>query len=335
MSTSNFRKFLHGLAVFAVLVVVFEGLVMMIPDKIVADVAQQSGMELKNERALAPGNLDAVILGDCFFFAGVNPSVLDEKLNIRSFNFAINRVQTYLMSYVLLKDILEHSAQPPRLIILGVHASSLYYPLEMDIDTMRQTILPFFRVSKNLLDELPMELKMQVMWHDILTKVPSLHKQYLLRGDWLRSIASFDQARHDRFEKELFEDRGYFNEDLVPHPPKMRITFDFPSREKTIQSHNDRYIRKILELAQKSGIKVVLVTNSYRQDFMEHIKHNINFDVEYFTSLRGVYPNVIGVLDMHGTVTDFDRYVDITHLDGKGAFLFTEHLAEKIKQLAW
>lgn len=335
MSTSSFDQFRSGLAVFALLVIIFEGLVMLIPDKIVTDAAQQGGMELKNERALAPGRLDAVILGDCFFFAGVNPAVLDEKLNIHSFNFAINRVQTYLMSYVLLKDILEHSAQPPRLIILGVHASSLYYPLDMDIDIMRQTILPFFRVSKNLLDELPMELKMQVIWHDILTKVPSLHKQYLLRGDWVRSIASFDQAKHDRFEKELAENGGFFNEDLVPHPPKMRIGFDFPSREKTIQAHNDRYIRKILELAQKRGIKVIIVTNSYRQDFMEHIKHNINFDVEYFTSLRGIYPNVIGVLDMHSTVTDFDRYVDITHLDGKGASLFTENLAEKIKRLAW
>ena len=70
---SSFKDFLRGLVVFAVLVVAFEVTVSFIPDTIVADVAQQGGMKLKNDRAFNPGDLDVVILGDCFFFAGRFP----------------------------------------------------------------------------------------------------------------------------------------------------------------------------------------------------------------------------------------------------------------------
>lgn len=335
LSTSSFKTFLQGLAVFAVLVIIFEGAVMSIPEEIVVDVAQQSGMRIKNDRAFNPGDLDVVILGDCFFFAGVNPAILDEQLGSRSFNFATNRAQTYMMSYVLLKNILQQAPHHPKLIILGVHATSLYYPLTMDMDVLRQTILPYFSVSADLLNELPFSLRMQTIWHHMLTRIPSLKKQYLLRGNWPQLIAHFDRSNHTRMEQSLAENRGFFNEDLVPHQAKIPINFYLPVRDMTIQSYNGRYIKKILELARENGIKVVLVTNSYREDFMQYMNYNIQFDLEYFEGLQRAYPNVIAVLDMHNTVTDFDRYADITHLDGQGAVMFTEDLAQKLKQLHW
>ena len=335
MFTSSFKDFLRGLVVFAVLVVAFEVTVSFIPDTIVADVAQQGGMKLKNDRAFNPGDLDVVILGDCFFFAGINPAVLVPLLNVRSFNFAVNRAQTYLMSYVLLEQLLSRTQRPPRLIILGVHATSLYYPLTMDIDVLRQTILPFFDSSSTLLNELPIPLKMQTLWHAALTRIPSLKKQYLLRGHWPDLIKNFDRARYVRVEQSLAENRGFFNEDLTGSRQTLRVNFNLPAEDTTIQAYNDRYIRKILARAAESGIKVVLVTNSYRKDLAEHVNYNIMFDVSYFETLKNSYPGVIGILDMHHVVPDPSRYVDITHLDNEGAAIFTRELAERIRQLDW
>ncbi len=335
MFTSSFKNFLRGLAVFAVLVIVFETMVSLIPDEIGADVVLLGGMKIKNERALNPGDLDVVILGDCFFFGGVNPNVLDPILNVRSFNFAVTRAHSYMMSFVLLEDILSRAKRPPRLIILGVHATSLYHPLTMDIDVLRETILPFSGVSSNLLNELPVPLKMQTLWHDALTRIPSIRKQYLLRGHWPYLMTHFDRARYMRIKQSLAENRGYFNEDLLGFRQTLRVNFNLPAEDTTIRAYNDRYIRKILARAAKSGIKVVLVTNSYRKDLAEHLNYNIMFDVSYFETLKNSYPGVIGILDMHHVVSDPERYVDTTHLDNKGAAIFTSELAERIRQLDW
>jgi hypothetical protein len=335
LSISSFKNFLFGLGIFLVLVFVLEVIVSRIPDEIVADVAEQCGMRYKNEKSLNPGELDALILGDCFFFAGVNPQQLDNQLNIRSLNLAMNRVQTYMASYVLFKNVVQHAPHPPRLVILGVHASSLFFPLDMNMDVLRQTIIPTFRISGNLLNELTFKMKVQVLWHYGLTRVPTLNKQYLLRGNWPYLISHFDQSRYLHFEKNIAENKGFFNEDLMGHRQKFRINFKLPAVDTPIREYNDRYIKKILELASTHGIKVVLVTNSYRKDFTEHINYNIMFDVEYFEKLRSIYPAVIGVLNMHDVVLDPDRYVDITHLDGQGAALFTDELARRIKPLIW
>lgn len=336
MSTFSFSNFLRGLIFFVVLVIIFEGVVSYIPDEMVADVAQQSGMRIKNEQSLKPSEVwDILILGDCFFFAGVNPAVLDQMLNVRSFNLAVNRVQTYMISYVLFNNVVKHSFRKPRLIVLGVHASSLYYPLKMDIDTLRQTVLPFFDVSDVLLNELSFKLKAQVLWHHWLTKVPSIKKQYLLRDNWLSLVRHFEREKYSRIEESLSSNRGFFNEDLTGQRQQFRVNFNLPAEDTSIREYNDRYIKKILESAGSLGIKVVLVTNSYRNDLAQRINYNIMFDVDYFEELKRLYPCVIGVLNMHDVVPDPDKYVDITHLDGKGAAIFTEELARRIKMLSW
>lgn len=333
LSTFNFDNFTRALKIFVVLVLCFEAGVSFIPEELSADVGMNMGMEIKNKRSLDPGKMDVVVLGDCFFFAGTIPHVLDTELDVSSFNFATNRSQTYLISYLLFKRILNHANNLPRLVIVGVHDTSLFWDLSIDKETLRTTILPFFNVSFDLLAELPLHLKTFTVLHQIKTMLPSLKKQYLLRENWPDLWRNFDSENYFRISESIEKEKGYANEDLGEHPSKA---YDFSSVKMDcvfIRELNDKYIRKILDLAQQHGVKAILVSNSYRRDLATYLirDSNYGFDIRYYEKLRKEYPNVLAVFNMHAAVPDPERYVDETHLDNKGAMLFTRELARRLK----
>lgn len=335
LSGFSLKNFSRALVLFLVLVACFEVGVTFIPEELSADVVQNAGMRIKDDRALNSEPLDAVILGDSFFFAGVMPAILDRELNIRSFNFATHSVHTYLISYVLFKKIMEHSRRPPGLLILGVHPSSLYFDLKVDREVLRTAVLPFFHLSFDLLNELPMDLKVFAVLHKSMTFIPSINKQYLLRQNLPDLLLHADREKYWRYMKSIAQENGYVNEDLGGPRKAIKIFSNLRLGNITIHKHNDRYIRKILALAQKYGVKAVLVSNSYRGDVAASLSRDskFNFDIDYFNKLKEAYPNVIAVFDMHSAVPDPDRYVDETHLDNKGAVLFTEELACRLMAL--
>lgn len=330
--------------VFLILVMIFEGVLFLIPEYVLLSVPYgHEAMRIKGEEAERENNYDIIISGDCTGWAGIRPLILEKHLDIRAYNFSVDVEQTYLINYILLKRYLANCSKRPELVILQLSPISLLGRYYMDMETLRGSILPYFRVDSDLLDEITM-LEMEPPFHylpyRILSMLPSFKKQYALRrgpGNIILKIHSFNRSAYDGYLNSFREEKGFFNEDMDPTKEIVKEITEIPPeyRRFALSSYNCYYIDKILSLLNKEKIPTVVCLTPVRSDEMK-IWSEYNLREQLDNLLRpkmDEYENVLAFWDMADIASNPKYFADRVHLNLTGATIFTDELADRIEKL--
>lgn len=325
-----------GFLIFLMLVFVFETFVYFIPEYAMFNAPYEHvQMRMKGECVDKENKYDVIILGDCKGWAGIRTTTLEEALSVTGYNLSVNVRQSYLIAYIMLTRYLRKCVEKPTLVILQVSANSLLREQNMDFIRFKEYILPYFRVDADLMNELPTRLKFECYTYSLLTRLPSLKRQYFLRNKlWPVKIFNSDRALYQKYLAFFEKEKGYYSEDLDPSTQRVEVIKDIPERYKKflLSEYNLFYIKKILLLLKTHHINVVICTSPVRNDELRiwdryNVRENLN---SVLVRLSRDY-NARAFWDMSHIASNEEYFVDDMHLNDKGAAIYTKELALKIK----
>jgi len=213
----------------------------------------------------------------------------------------------------------------------------------MDMETLRGSILPYFRVDSDLLKEIEL-LNMDPPFHYLpyrfLSFLPSLKKQYALKrgpGAVFQKVRSFNQKVYDNYMQSYREEKGFFNEDMDPTKETVEEITDIPPeyRRFALSSYNCHYIDKILFLLKENNIPTIVCLTPVRSDEMKiWARYNLRERLGNLLQPKmEEYDNVLAFWDMTDIASSPKYFADRVHLTMAGATVFSEELAEGIKGL--
>ncbi len=340
----KFRLIPKGFLIFLILAILFEGTVYFLAEHgLLENNYEAIQLRLKGRAVDKKNNYDVIMLGDCAGWAGIRPIIFEKILPLTSYNFSINVAQTYLMSYIMLSRYLRNCGNKPKLVILQISGMAFLGKHDMDLDSysLRRDILPYFRVDYDIVNEFLEGKKFESFGYRLLTMLPSLREQYFFKELLCPSeIIKFYRLRQSGNVKlKLLEDeKGFFNQDLYKTGSKQKKDIkDIKDAFKffNISQHNLSYIEKILSLLSKYQIKAIICTTPVQSDELViwenyNVRRKLNYALEMFARR---YNNIIAVWDMSDIASDKQYFFDQVHLNSRGADLYTNELASKIKRL--
>jgi hypothetical protein len=233
---------------------------------------------------------------------------------------------------------LANCTQKPELVVLQVSASAIFYIWGMNPLALNSYILPWFRVDRDFMQELSIPMRQVCYKYKVVQLIPSLKNQFFLKkGFWLPRLWRSSRSEFDRYINYHREQKGFFNEDLDPTKQRIEKVADIGEHFKqfSISEFNMTYIHKILETLARRDIKVIVCLTPVRDDEMRiwaqyNLREKLNNKI---AELIKPYSNVIAFWDMQSIASDPKYFVDLYHLDSKGAIIYSAELSKKIKTL--
>jgi hypothetical protein len=344
INLNKIRNLPSGFIIFLLLALIFEGILFCIPEYMLLSIPYgRESVRFKGEMAERENSYDIIISGDCTGWAGIRPLVLEERLDISAYNFSVDVAQTYMINYIVLARYLSNCARKPELVILQLSPISLLGNHYLDMDALRSSIFPYFRVDSDLLKEiaiLEMESPFHYLTFQVLSSIPSFKKQYALRrGPWhiFSLLRAFRRTVYEKYLNFYRDEKGFFNEDMDPTKEIVAEITDVPPEYRLFarSSYNCHYIDKILSLLREEEIPTVVCLTPVRSDEMK-IWARYNLRERLNNLLRPKmeeYDNVLAFWDMTDIASNPQYFADQAHLTLRGATIFTEELAKRIGEL--
>lgn len=246
-----------------------------------------------------------------------------------SFNYG-SPSENYIQSYYKLKHILEKSGKKPEYVILQADISTygpkiadrfeynsywidyIDYPELAGISGDRSLLTKwiegrFFSYAGNYKD-----VQLSILYRIKIRKL-EMHNGYRPHRDYRNFSQEKDKRRLAWAKANLFLTRGSY--------------FD-----PTIKA----YYKKILQLCQSHGVKVLMIRYPMTREFHEE-EIRIVPERQLFSEVQSIaeqYPVFVKLFDYHNLFFDHPEYFfDPDHLNIKGSDLFTRRFAEDMKQL--
>ncbi len=320
---SNFKKTIRTILLFVLIVVVFSVVIM----------AAYFGGENyyyqdRKERDEMSGTIDFLVLGSSHAMRAYKPDVLDEELNVTSYNLSIAN-STMQGRYEMLEVELERN--PIDTVVLDVSFNSLtksddYNGYEGD----------FYVLSKlNLTDGVPYFFESIKPSDYISIYYEFLHKGFscldkLVHGTW----TSWNQT----------SDRGYIayqNKHIARDDERYPVTDDYASIYNTRVFSEEpyapgtEYFDKILDLCEEKGVKVILTSVPLSDTFISTYK-NLDVFREWYEEIaeeRGIQFFDFNLYkEKTEVLSDDEALYDIRHLNDKGAERFSEIFSDVYKK---
>lgn len=259
--------------------------------------------------------VDVLVLGTSLAYAGVNTNVLWEEYGIAAYNLC-GAEQPYWISYYYLEEALK--TQRPQLILLDAKASTYTNDYSHRGRTIMSTsgiACPINRLKA---------IRASVSDEDFLgfaLGFPQLHSAYQ-KVDAENFVYPPDNAGRGRSWKGYIESTG-----TEQHSRPSLVWVD---TEKPINAREEEYLRRIIELAQREKIAMMLVgfpNPDYANDHM------------YYNSLWAIAEEY-GVPSMnynnpklrYGLIYS-SCFSDWQHLNVKGSVIFSRRLGEDLQAM--
>lgn len=282
---------------------------------------------INKEREECNGEIETLICGTSTAQRGIDPEVIDEKMETVSFNTA-SSLQPLDGTYTMLKDMTRNN--PVETVILGIAPDNM---MRKNVDTVYKS---------RLYDRL---------------ESPYSKLKYLLEGCSLNEwpYMMFYSARVDNyFDSELIKENvnvkqseeykdgqiiesNYKTKGMIANKKKLKgeqidtlVPGESEFKAEKVKEHNLEYLTKIAEYCNENQIELILVyiplpgkkiqsygdmavVHDYYAKFAE--KYDILFwDFNYHKELKILYTN--------------DKFEDTKHLNRDGAEIFSEQLVD-------
>ncbi len=303
--------FLVRTAVFAVVlfIVLFYTLYVLVP-KYDYGICSITNLYQQEEDAV-----DVLVLGTSLAYAGINTNVLWEEYGIASYNLC-GAEQSYWISYYYLEEALK--TQTPRLILLDAKAST--YP--RDYSSRGRTFLGTTGIAD--LSTRLKAIRASVKEEDYLSFVlgfPQLHSYYS-QMTWDNFAYPPDNAGRGADWK------GYIEATVTEEHSRPSLVW--VETKVDLQVRQEEYLRKIMALAQRENIPLMIVGIPNPDYANDHMYYNTVWGIaeEYGVS----YVNYNDPSIRFG-LTYSSCFADWQHLNVKGSVIFSRKLGADLKDM--
>jgi len=298
---------------------------------------------MMHEMYEAEENIDTLFLGSSHCYRAYDPALFTELTGKSSFNVGSSG-QHYDTSYYLLREVVKY--HDVKRVYLDMHYKFFYIGKENRDLVQANIISDYMRPSLNKLEFLTQTSETK----HITSRMLPFRRDWQKLADlpYLRDVWSKKQAESYKTYAPLAMDGEYYAgkgfvwsdgelvEEEITWWEKYRevgsIAMDMDSEE----TYSLSYIGKIVEFCEEQGIELVFVTAPSYERYLEEIGP-YDQAYEFVKNMADEY----GVLywdfnlckEEYLTMPD-DNFIDIDHLNGKGAQQLTRLLAELDEKLS-
>jgi len=289
---------------------------------------------------------ETIILGNSIALQGINPNILQNELNTEGLNTEVGNVAvnagTTSIDYFTLKRILSSCKKCPKRIILQISDENLKkdsIPSLAD-STLRRLLKLYY--PDNQIDESLVSA----------ANIDPYYKQYLLTIKLETSFRTQFTANRliDFFVNKLSQFLKITNYDLYEptYQDSDFIHFSYTSAMDTkskqssfiydkdklvnysIGGESELFYDRFIKLAKQKGIKIYLVLPPQNKFYSDAFSKDEKLFVKFLSS-SSKENNITLIDDMNYNSTNNSLFYDLTHLNEKGASVFTKYLGLQLK----
>lgn len=322
-SIFNSKRFPRGFVIAALMIIVIELLVVRFDDYFYFPPYNNLRMKVKNNIALsAEHSFDVVILGDSYNLTGIDPRIVSEQTGLSVFNFSTFAVNSIVSSYVLFRNQVRTSQVKPRVLVLGY----LDYIPQMDRETVvKKYAHTFFDFKRGNLDVFTQEFGLGM---GIKHLIPSLkHQGYFLL---MAKPTPLEQIK--AVEQSVYEDLGFYEWHADRN---FDGAYGYENDDQTfnVSPFFDKYIRKMLRLAQQENMQVLYVVPSVVPELDQRLNQagRRQAYLKYISELQREFTNV-SVIFPQDLLNTADIYTDQDHLNEQGGQRLSQLVSDWIVQ---
>ena len=277
------------------------------------------------ERDALNGTIDCIISGSSHSLRGINPAIVDEELQMNSYNLS-GALLTMKGRYLLLKKELERN--PVKFMILEFSYNSM---------------------SRDRLGEGPEgELYAIARYGNLPERIkyffsciyPSeygaVYYDTFSRG--METILA--KATHTYRVRENIGLRGYRPFDDLEQEENLHVSYKkwyhTTVLDTTVTDYNLKYLNKIMDLCEEHGVKVFMMTapiSNISNAIYANSDDYYNWYCQYAAEHGVEYYDFNLLKEKTTMLPDATMYYDWTHLNTAGADIFTEYLCDFIKKV--
>ena len=343
-STSSFKKLPGGFLIALMFIVVFEFANDYFDNYFYSPREEGVGqpfeglrIKIKNEISQSrENNFDILILGDSHSHVSIKPKIIEEKTGRSCFNFSTFGWQGTIGSYWFFKNYLDSHVLRPKYLIVA-YSFLTAYPEEFTRDMQ---IINLYDLRKGNILAYMEEFG---FIPGIKFIFPSLKHQGRFK-EFIKSPFSFKmptKKQLDDFIMQVYLDKGHY-------PLRVEKVFSPEAKESGYKKFFEyanldnfkispfalKYLRRSLDLAKKYNIKIIYEVQPlppYLYNKISRYNYLKQYN-DFIDSLKKDYPDII-VINPQNILDSDDMYMDRDHLNGKGAPILSEFLAQKINEL--
>lgn len=264
------------------------------------------------------GNIDSdiAIYGSSRAWVHINPSILEDSLNLKAYNFGMDG-QNFWLQYLRHKEYLKHN-KPPKLIILSVDVFSL--EKRKDLYELNQ-FLPYMLWNKNI-------IKFTSSYNGFTYK--DYYFPLLRYGGKIRKIENLLNLEQVDNIEVTFRQNGFkgmerkWNDDLAKAKLKMA------QYKIEIDSSSVNLFNQFLIESKENNIKVILV---YTPEYIDGQKfvENRNEIIKIYKDFAIKYNLLFLDYSNDDLCKKKELFYNSSHLNKKGADIFTRKLSSELK----
>jgi hypothetical protein len=274
-------------------------------------------VEMANER----NHFETLILGDSRTYAGLKPKELSDK----TISLALGGA-TPIEMYLLFEEYLSHNPIPKNIIV----AFAAGHYIECDSFSNRTVYFDLFE-SKKLLEVINLDQKL---------KTPILLGNYNLETSKLYVFLTYPLRygniiykwrRNENLKrlKNIKKSNGHTYFGLANISPEK--AGDFRYNNFNIADINERYLDKIIKLAKKNNINIIIEQMPLNKTTFDSLNTNFKTHYEEYLKMLSKKYDII-VNDKIWYLTN-DHFGDSSHVNEKGASKVTKYIKEKYSDM--
>ncbi|MBI5056266.1 MAG: DUF1574 family protein [Nitrospirae bacterium] len=296
-------------------------------------------LKLKNEISQSKEfNFDVLIIGDSHSHVCFKPTIIESKTGLSCFNFATFGAQSVMASFWILDNYLKTHTKKPKYLIIGFDPFYIFSLKKHYMEITSLTALADFKTGNvgKFIDEFGISKGIKFI-------LPSLKHQGRFRK-FIKNPLAFEipsKTQLQDFIAQVYRDKGYYPERAdESFPPDAELNgfrhlLTYTDLNKfSVSPFSEKYFRKILELAAGNKIKIIY----HMQPMPPYLSEVVNKYpyygqyINFVDSLKKEYPDFY-VVNTQDILNESAMYLDAYHLNGKGTFIQSEFLAQKINEL--
>ncbi len=286
------------------------------------------------------GNIDYICVGSSHVFNGVVPEILDQKTGENYYNMATTG-QRLRESYFIIKEA-SHRNQ-----LKGVYLD-LYFLISMEGMGNYDNFAAISGGWENLdyrkvsLDRLETFFQLNPSEYYVSAALPfTRFREHLCDVEWIYAMQkskkrpeyqNYQYQWESENDKAKYTEKGYFYHTLQMENPYLHL--DSVPNSMRMTGEAEEYLRKIIEYCQKEGIEIILFqTPVYEVETIAYERYD-----DYTGGVRAVAEEYqVPYYDFNLTKEEFfpvqemRYFVDMGHLNGEGAALFTNFFCDVVK----
>lgn len=278
----------------------------------------------------APG-ADVVCLGTSVTRMGVSPRVLEERLGLRAYNFAISGGQPFA-SYTMLKHVLATGARPKAIVV-----DFKWSAIGMD-HTWNERVLPEMATLLECAELARAAGDASFFGRlALVAMMPSYRCRAEIRANVLAAVDGKEPVRNQSRKVMLRNARVNHGGILVPvRGVKQEFNPDDPHifpKDWSVHPISAAYIEMFLRLAESESIPVYWLIAPVGPGTLAR-REAIGAEARYTRFVWGATAAHPGVTVVDGRFSDYapEAFTDTTHLNLDGSIALSDDLADAMKE---